>query len=57
MPPEGTLKNYNACRAEKELFLVEGARHMQSYLLATAEYQERLKRFFTQHDQEKEGAT
>lgn len=57
VPPEGTLKNYNACRAEKELFLVEGARHMQSYLLATAEYQEQLKRFFTQHDQEKEGAT
>ena len=57
VPTEGTLKNYNACRAEKELFLVEGARHMQSYLLATAEYQERLNRFFAQHDQEKEGAT
>ena len=41
--------------AEKDLLLVEGARHMQSYLLATAEYQERLKRFFAQHDQEKEG--
>ena len=53
--PEGTVKNYNACRAEKDLLLVKGARHMQSYLLATAEYQERLKRFFAQHDQEKEG--
>lgn len=53
--PEGTVKNFNACRAEKDLLLVKGARHMQSYLLATAEYQERLKRFFAQHDQEKEG--
>ena len=43
------MKNFNACRAEKDLLLVKGARHMQSYLLATAEYQERLKRFFAQH--------
>lgn len=56
VPPESTLKAYHACRAEKDLFLAEGVRHMQSYLLATAEYQERLKRFFAQHDREKEEA-
>lgn len=56
VPPEGTLRNYNACRTEKELFLVEGARHMQSYLLATAEYQKRLSAFFAKHDHEEGGA-
>ena len=54
--PEGTVKNYNACRAEKDLLLVEGcSAYAELSGWATAEYQERLKRFFAQHDQEKEG--
>lgn len=55
VPPEATLKTYHACKAEKALFLVEGARHLQSYPLATQEYQRRLTQFFAQYDPQKEG--
>lgn len=53
--PEGTLKNHEACQSEKELLLVEGAKHMQSYLLATEEYQQKLRAFFTRYDGQERG--
>ena len=32
MPPEMTLRNFEACRAEKQLLMVEGASHGTAYL-------------------------
>lgn len=48
--PENTLSAYRACRTKKDLLLVEGARHIQSYLVDTEEYQHRLTAFFAQCD-------
>lgn len=42
-------------RAEKELLLVEGARHIQSYLLGGDQYREKLARFFEKYDCEEGG--
>lgn len=54
--PENTLKVHRACRTEKELLLVEGARHIQSYLMATEAYQRRLTAFFAKYDRQEEMA-
>ena len=40
---------------EKELLLVEGARHIQSYLLGGDQYREKLARFFEKYDCEEGG--
>lgn len=55
VPVSNTLRNYQACRAEKELLLVEGARHIQSYLLGGDQYREKLARFFEKYDCEEGG--
>lgn len=51
VPVSNTLRNYQACRAEKDLLLVEGARHIQSYLLGGDPYREKLLAFFQRYDQ------
>lgn len=50
VPVSNTLRNYQACRAEKELLLVKGARHIQSYLLGGDQYRERLRAWFRKYD-------
>src|SRR5574344_259128 len=45
VPPGMTMKNYEACTAEKELFTVKGAAHAVSYLVAMNEYQKRVTAF------------
>ncbi|MBQ3133598.1 MAG: alpha/beta hydrolase [Clostridia bacterium] len=50
VPMAMTLENYKACRAPKELLLVEGAGHGLSYLFDTEHYQAMLLRFFEKYD-------
>ena len=45
-----TLENYKACRAPKELLLVEGAGHGLSWLYDTEHYQQMVLRFFERYD-------
>lgn len=49
VPCDMTIKNYNACAAEKKLLLVEGAGHAMSYLLDTQRCQRELKEFIYGH--------
>lgn len=44
--PENSRKNYAACGAPKELFLIEHAVHASAYYENTALYQERVRRLF-----------
>ncbi len=46
VPMEMTLQNYQACRAPKELLLVEGAEHCSSFLKDTDNYINTIHRFF-----------
>ncbi len=46
VPMEMTLQNYQACRAPKELLLVEGAEHCSSFLKDTEKYLSTIHRFF-----------
>ena len=46
VPVSNTVRNYEACCSEKKLLLVEGARHIQSYLLETERYQELMRNLF-----------
>lgn len=50
VPLEMTLENYEACTAEKQLLIVEGAGHGTSYLRDTARCREALESFFAAHD-------
>lgn len=50
VPVSSTVRNYEACQGEKSLLLVDGARHIQSYLLERKEYQDRLRRMFRKCD-------
>lgn len=50
VPTSMTIMNYNACKAPKELFLVEDAAHCQSYFMAKHEYEELVLNFFKKHD-------
>ena len=49
---ENTLRNYEACAAEKELLLVDGATHANSYNVNEQLYQAYLNRFFQKWDNE-----
>ena len=56
VPVSNTLRNYQACRAEKELpGWWRAARHIQSYLLGGDQYREKLARFFEKYDCEEGG--
>lgn len=50
VPVSNTIRNYEACQAEKELLLVDGARHLQSYAFGTEQYQEKLQSMFRKYD-------
>lgn len=50
VPVSNTLRNYHACQAEKDLLLVKGARHIQSYLLGGDQYREKLRAMFQKYD-------
>ena len=50
VPMAMTLENYRACRAPKELLLVEGAGHGLSYLYDQKHYEEMVLRFFARYD-------
>jgi fermentation-respiration switch protein FrsA (DUF1100 family) len=49
VPPEMSVENYEACAAEKELLIVRGAGHAQSYLADTDAYQKAVTRFLTKY--------
>jgi fermentation-respiration switch protein FrsA (DUF1100 family) len=50
VPTAMTVKNYNVCKAPKELFLVEDAAHCQCYFMAKQEYENLVLNFFNRHD-------
>ena len=50
VPVRDTMRNYEACVAEKDLLIVEGARHIQSYALGGDAYREKLSKFFQRYD-------
>ena len=47
VPPEMTLENYAACHAPKELIMVEGAHHGESFLIETDRYVSAVKAFLS----------
>ena len=49
MPTSMGRENLKACTSEKkELLLIEGAGHAQSYFVDTARYEEAVERFLSQ---------
>lgn len=46
VPVDMTLQNYKACKAKKELLLVEGAEHCRSFAKDREEYLRTISRFF-----------
>lgn len=46
VPMEMSCRNYKACGAKKKLFLVNGADHLQSYLVSPKKYISEVKSFF-----------
>ena len=46
VPMEMTMANYEACKAKKQLLLVEDAPHAMSFLFGTEEYTEKALAFF-----------
>ena len=50
--PENTRINYELCRAEKEMVMVPGARHLCSSFVAPGLYRWKLIEFFRKHDAE-----
>lgn len=50
VPLEMTLENYEACAGAKELLIVDGARHAQSYAANPEKYESTLTDFFAKHD-------
>lgn len=46
MPAEGARRIYDHAREPKELWLIEGARHLEGYALNPYAYSDRLARFF-----------
>lgn len=45
VPPTMTLENYRACQAEKELLLIEGAVHAQSFTRGMTQCTEKIRAF------------
>lgn len=50
VPPWMTRENYTACASEKELLIVPGAIHAQSYFGDTPGVQEKIARFVEKHE-------
>lgn len=49
VPTRMTIENYEACRAEKRLFLVKGARHAESYFVDKEGFQAQVKGFLADY--------
>ena len=49
--PENTVKNYQICRAPKELVLIPKARHLCCFYAAPELYRQKLTEFFQRYDQ------
>ena len=43
-------ENFDVCAAEKELWIVEGAAHAESWFIDTDGYRAKLSAFFEKHD-------
>lgn len=50
VPPEMTRRNFEACRSEKELLMVEGAGHGTAYLQDRPQVEQAVKAFFTRYN-------
>ena len=50
VPISMTFENYEACKGEREIFVVPGAGHGMSYLVDTEGYHRKVKKFFQKHD-------
>lgn len=50
VPIDMTYKNYNACRAEKRLYVVPYADHGMSYFIDRHGYEDEIKRFWSEND-------
>lgn len=50
VPLDMTMRNYHACRAEKNLLIVDGAPHARSFLVAPGQYQKAVEAFFDRWD-------
>ncbi len=48
--PHNTMRNYERCRAEKEMVIVPGARHLCSIYVDPGLYREKVLEFFKKHD-------
>lgn len=50
VPVHMTFENYEACKGEKDLFIVPSAGHGMSYVVETEAYREKVKKFFQKYD-------
>ena len=50
VPTRMGVENYEACTAEKELFLVPGARHAESWFIDNAGYRRHVEDFWAKYD-------
>lgn len=50
VPIHMTFENYEACKGEREIFVVPGAGHGMSFLVDTEGYQRKVLKFFKKHD-------
>lgn len=50
VPISMTFENYEACKGEKEIFVVPGAGHGLSFLVDNEGYTRKVRRFFDKHD-------
>ncbi len=48
--PHNTVENYERCRAEKEMVMIRGARHVCSSYVNPELYRRKVKEFFEKHD-------
>lgn len=50
VPTYMSKQNYKACSSEKELLIIEGAGHAESYYSSTKEYEEALNKFINKYE-------
>ena len=48
--PENTIRNYEACRSEKELLWIDGAAHACAHYKDPEKYENAVNAFFERHD-------
>lgn len=52
VPISMTFENYEACTADKDLFIVPGAGHGMSYIVETEGYHNKVQNFFNKYDRQ-----